>query len=210
MTFQAVLDEICSRQPAGTGETITIVDPVTEEIIGEFSDGGPAAVDEAVGTGPVQLPESAVWHGMPGSRSSHQNPRRAADLIDENADLARRDRSSQHRHARFQARPARSWGPLRRSLLTTVVGAPKSTALHTTCNKPRDHRHLLQYARIHSQATYGVVGLPGGTDRSSTPAPNWRRRWLPAAAVSSSRQRKRRRHWSSTSCRRRRVSLTGW
>mgnify|MGYP000894365562 CR=1 FL=1 len=43
---QTTVDELRARP--GTGETIAIIDPVTEEQFAEFTDGGPAAVDEAV------------------------------------------------------------------------------------------------------------------------------------------------------------------
>ena len=83
MTFQAVLDEISQRP--GTGETITIVDPVTEETVGTFTDGGATAVHEAVERARASF-ESAVWHGLPGSERA-KILWRVADLIDENADL---------------------------------------------------------------------------------------------------------------------------
>ncbi|MFA5710717.1 aldehyde dehydrogenase [Mycolicibacterium sp.] len=82
MTFQAVLDEI--RQRPGTGETIPIIDPASEEQVGEFTDGGAAAVDEAVTRARASF-ESGVWQGLPGSERA-KVLWRVADLIDEHAD----------------------------------------------------------------------------------------------------------------------------
>ena len=46
MTVQATIEELRARP--GQGETITIIDPVTEQEITEFVDGGAAAIDVAV------------------------------------------------------------------------------------------------------------------------------------------------------------------
>ncbi len=46
VTLQTVLDELTARP--GTGETISVINPVTEEQIVEFTDCGAEAVDEAV------------------------------------------------------------------------------------------------------------------------------------------------------------------
>ena len=82
MAFQAVLDEL--RQRPGTGEMIPIIDPATEEQVGEFTDGGAAAVDDAVARARASF-ESGVWHQKPGSERAKVLGR-VADLIDEHAD----------------------------------------------------------------------------------------------------------------------------
>ena len=88
MTVQAVLDELEARR--GRGATIPLVDPATEEHVGQFTDGGAEAVDEAVTRARASF-ESGVWHGMPGNERA-KILSRAADLIDEHADeLARLD-----------------------------------------------------------------------------------------------------------------------
>jgi aldehyde dehydrogenase (NAD+) len=48
MTLQSVLEDIQKRP--GTGDVIPIIDPVSEEQIGEFIDFGPEIVNEAVAT----------------------------------------------------------------------------------------------------------------------------------------------------------------
>lgn len=82
MTFQTVLDEL--RERPGTGEVIPIIDPVSEEQVGEFTDGGVAAVDDAVARARASY-ESGVWHQKPGSERA-KILGRVADLIDEHAD----------------------------------------------------------------------------------------------------------------------------
>lgn len=82
MAFQAVLDEL--RQRPGAGEMIPIIDPVSEEQIGEFTDGGVAAVDEAVVRARASF-ESGVWQQKPGSERAKVLGR-VADLIDQHAD----------------------------------------------------------------------------------------------------------------------------
>lgn len=82
MAFQAALDELRQRQ--GTGEMIPIIDPVSEEQVGEFADGGVAAVDEAVARAHASF-ESGVWHQKPGSERAKVLSR-VADLIDQHAD----------------------------------------------------------------------------------------------------------------------------
>ncbi|SBS78956.1 putative aldehyde dehydrogenase DhaS [uncultured Mycobacterium sp.] len=81
MTLQAILDDIRSRP--GDGEVISIIDPVTEESIGEFTDGGEKAVDEAVARAKASF-ESGVWSELPG-RERAKVMWRIADLIDEHA-----------------------------------------------------------------------------------------------------------------------------
>ena len=81
MTLQAVLDEL-GRRP-GTGETISIINPATEEPIAEFADGGAPAVDEAVARARASF-ESGVWSGLPGNERA-KILWRVADLIDEHA-----------------------------------------------------------------------------------------------------------------------------
>ena len=82
MALQAVLDEIRARP--GTGDLIPIIDPVTEEQIGEFTDGGRKAVDEAVARAKASF-EAGVWSELPG-RERARILWRIADLIEEHAD----------------------------------------------------------------------------------------------------------------------------
>ncbi|MUL68087.1 betaine-aldehyde dehydrogenase [Mycobacterium sp. CBMA 234] len=81
MTLQSVLEDIQKRP--GTGELIPIIDPVTEEQIGEFTDCGPGFVDEAVARAKSSF-ESGVWSGLPG-RERAKTLWRIAELIDEHA-----------------------------------------------------------------------------------------------------------------------------
>lgn len=81
MTLQLVLDEI--RKRPGAGDVIPIIDPVTEEQITEFIDGGEAAVNEAVVRARATF-ESGVWHGLPGNERA-KVLWRIADLIDQHA-----------------------------------------------------------------------------------------------------------------------------
>ncbi|MFW0796760.1 aldehyde dehydrogenase family protein [Gordonia sp. CPCC 205515] len=88
MTVDSILDELRSRP--GDGDLIPIINPVTEEPIAEFTDGGAKAVDEAVGRARASF-ESAVWHGLPGNERA-KIMWRIADLIDQHAgDLAALD-----------------------------------------------------------------------------------------------------------------------
>ncbi|BBZ15410.1 aldehyde dehydrogenase family protein [Mycobacterium branderi] len=82
MTLQMVLDEIHKRP--GSGEAIAVVDPVTEEPITEFADGGEQAVDEAVARARASF-ESGVWQAMPGSERA-KVLWRIAELIEQHAD----------------------------------------------------------------------------------------------------------------------------
>ncbi len=79
MTLQSVLEDI--RKRPGTGDVIPIIDPVSEEQIGEFTDCGPEFVDEAVARAKSSF-ESGVWSGLPG-RERAKILWRIADLIDE-------------------------------------------------------------------------------------------------------------------------------
>ncbi|MEU5884118.1 aldehyde dehydrogenase family protein [Spirillospora sp. NPDC047279] len=82
MTVRTVLDDI--RRRPGTGEVIPVIDPATEDQITEFTDGGAAAVDEAVARARATF-ESGVWRGLPG-RERAKIMWRIADLIEEHAD----------------------------------------------------------------------------------------------------------------------------
>ena len=46
MTIEATIEELRARP--GGGERIPVIDPVSEQPIAEFADGGSAAIDEAV------------------------------------------------------------------------------------------------------------------------------------------------------------------
>jgi acyl-CoA reductase-like NAD-dependent aldehyde dehydrogenase len=81
MTLQSVFDEI--RQRPGAGDVITIINPVTEEQIAEFTDCGEEAVNEAVARAKAAF-EAGVWSELPG-RARAKIMWRIADLIDEHA-----------------------------------------------------------------------------------------------------------------------------
>ncbi|HEY6575516.1 MAG TPA: aldehyde dehydrogenase family protein [Mycobacterium sp.] len=88
MTLQSVLDEI--RERPGTGDAISIINPVTEEQIAEFTDCGEEAVNEAVARAKAAF-EAGVWSELPG-RARAKIMWRIADLIDEHAaELAQLD-----------------------------------------------------------------------------------------------------------------------
>ncbi|MEV1068506.1 aldehyde dehydrogenase family protein [Streptomyces sp. NPDC050263] len=82
MTLSAVLEEIGKRP--GTSEMVPIFNPSVGEQIGEFADGGAAAIDEAVARARATF-ESGVWRGKTGSERS-RILWRVADLIEERAD----------------------------------------------------------------------------------------------------------------------------
>ena len=82
-TVQAVLDEV--REGPGTGDVISVFDPSTEERIAEFTDGGPDAVNAAVGRAKASA-ESGIWSGLP----DYERAKvlwRVGELIDKNATL---------------------------------------------------------------------------------------------------------------------------
>lgn len=81
MNLQSVLDDIQKRP--GTGDVIPIIDPVSEEQIAEFTDCGPAAVDEAVARAKATY-ESGVWTDLP-ARERAKIMWRIADLMDAHA-----------------------------------------------------------------------------------------------------------------------------
>lgn len=88
MNLQSVLDGVGAVH--GTGETIVVVNPATEEPITEFRDGGAAAVDAAVARARASF-EAGVWRNLPG-RERAKVLWRVGDLIDERgAELAQLD-----------------------------------------------------------------------------------------------------------------------
>ncbi|GAA3720240.1 aldehyde dehydrogenase family protein [Gordonia hankookensis] len=88
MVVQTIVDELGKR--AGYGDVIPVIDPVTEEQIAEFTDGGAKAVDEAVARARDAF-TSGVWVGKAPSERA-KILWRVADLIDDHAaDLAELD-----------------------------------------------------------------------------------------------------------------------
>ena len=81
MTLQTVLEDI--RKRPGTGDVISIINPVTEEQLTEFRDCGPEAVDEAVARAKASH-EAGVWAGLPG-RERAKIMWRIGELIDQHA-----------------------------------------------------------------------------------------------------------------------------
>jgi phenylacetaldehyde dehydrogenase len=82
MTLATVLDEIRGRK--GTSDMIPIFNPSTGEQIGEFADGGAAAIDAAVARARATF-ESGVWHG----KTSSERTRilwRVGELIEQHVD----------------------------------------------------------------------------------------------------------------------------
>jgi aldehyde dehydrogenase (NAD+) len=88
MTVEATIEDLHGR--AGTGETIPIIDPVTEQKITEFVDGGAAAVDAAVARARETF-ESGVWHQKPPAEQAKILWRVAELLEAESDDLAQID-----------------------------------------------------------------------------------------------------------------------
>jgi phenylacetaldehyde dehydrogenase len=88
MTLDATIEGL--RMRPGDGETIPIIDPVTEQPIAEFVDGGVAAVNEAVALARESF-DSGVWHQMPQTEQA-QVLWRIAELVEARSDdLARLD-----------------------------------------------------------------------------------------------------------------------
>jgi aldehyde dehydrogenase (NAD+) len=86
--LQSVLDGVGAVP--GSGETVTVVNPATEETIVEFRDGGAAAVDDAVARARASF-DAGVWRGLP-ARERAKILWRVGDLIDERgAELAQLD-----------------------------------------------------------------------------------------------------------------------
>ncbi|OBI17870.1 betaine-aldehyde dehydrogenase [Mycobacterium sp. E2462] len=81
MTLQTVLDDI--RKRPGSGESIAVINPATEETITEFTDCGPEAVDDAVTRARASF-DAGVWSALPG-RERAKIMWRIGELIDENA-----------------------------------------------------------------------------------------------------------------------------
>ena len=75
---QALIDEL--RKRPGSGESIPIIDPVTEEPIAEFVDAGANAIDAAVARARATF-ESGVWHRKPGTQRA-QVLWRVAELLE--------------------------------------------------------------------------------------------------------------------------------
>ena len=82
MTTQTTIDALRARP--GDGETISVIDPVTEQQIAEFADGGSAAIDRAVGRARESF-DSGVWHQKPQSEQA-QVLWRIAELLEARAD----------------------------------------------------------------------------------------------------------------------------
>jgi aldehyde dehydrogenase (NAD+) len=82
MTVEATIEDL--RLRPGAGETIPIIDPVSEQQIAEFADGGPAAIDAAVARARETF-ESGVWrHKTPSEQT--QILWRVAELLEARAD----------------------------------------------------------------------------------------------------------------------------
>ena len=82
MALEATIEELRSRP--GAGETISIVDPVTEQEITQFVDGGAAAIEDAVRRARESF-DSGVWCEKPQSERA-QVLWRVAELLQARAD----------------------------------------------------------------------------------------------------------------------------
>jgi aldehyde dehydrogenase (NAD+) len=82
MTVEATIEEL--RVRPGEGETIPIIDPVSEQPIAQFVDGGTKAIDEAVARARKTF-DSGVWHQKPQSEQA-QVLWRVAELLAAQAD----------------------------------------------------------------------------------------------------------------------------
>lgn len=80
--LQSVLGDLQNRP--GSGETIAVINPVTEEQIAEFTDCGTDAVNDAVARAKAAY-EAGVWAGLPG-RERAKVMWRIAELIDEHTE----------------------------------------------------------------------------------------------------------------------------
>ena len=80
--LQSVLGDLQNRP--GSGETIAVINPVTEEQIAEFTDCGTDAVNDAVARAKAAY-EASVWAGLPG-RERAKVMWRIAELIDEHTE----------------------------------------------------------------------------------------------------------------------------
>ena len=88
MNLQSVVEGL--EAVGGSGETIAVVDPATEDHIVEFRDGGRSAVDEAVTEARSSF-EQGVWRDLP-ARERAKVLWKVGDLIDErSAELASLD-----------------------------------------------------------------------------------------------------------------------
>jgi phenylacetaldehyde dehydrogenase len=81
MTVEATIEELRARP--GEGETIPIIDPVTEQEIAEFVDGGAAAIYDAVGRARETF-DTGVWHQLPHTERA-QVLWRVAELLEARA-----------------------------------------------------------------------------------------------------------------------------
>ena len=82
MTVQATIEELGARP--GEGETISVIDPVTEQPIATFADGGVTAVVSAVARARETF-DSGVWHQKPQTEQA-QVLWRVAELLEVRAD----------------------------------------------------------------------------------------------------------------------------
>ena len=82
MALEATIEELRSRP--GAGETISIVDPVTEQEITQFVDGGAAAIEDAVRRARESF-DSGVWREKPQSERA-QVLWRVAESLEARAD----------------------------------------------------------------------------------------------------------------------------
>jgi phenylacetaldehyde dehydrogenase len=82
MTVQATIEDLQARP--GEGEPIAIVDPVTEQQIAEFTDGGAAAINDAVARARDSF-ESGIWHQKPRAEKA-KVLWRVAELLEGQAD----------------------------------------------------------------------------------------------------------------------------
>ena len=153
MTLQSVLDEI--RERPGTGDVISIINPVTEEQIAEFTDCGEEAVNEAVARAKAAF-EAGVWSELPG-RARAKVMWRIADLIDEHADGTRATRLAEHRHA-VDAGDAGA-AQLRR-ILPLLRGLVLQDQRQRLRREDRGHRHghLGRHAHLHAQGAVQRCG----------------------------------------------------
>ena len=154
MTLQSVLDEIQNRP--GTGDLIPIIDPATEEQIGEFRDGGAEAVDAAVARARESF-VSGVWSAIPGSERA-KVLWRVADLID------------QHAEELAQIDSANTGMPYMQAFMIMSTSAETFRYYAGWCTKVNGIAHDVQqtggiagmFTNMHAytlKQPYGVVGL---------------------------------------------------
>lgn len=152
--LNTIVDEI-ARRP-GTGESIAVINPATEEQIAEFTDGGAEAIDAAVALARRAF-ESGVWSAMPGSERA-KVLWRIAELIE------------QHTEALAEIDAVNTGMPMMQARMIVGTSAEIFRYYAGWCTKVNGIAHDVRmtggitgaYSNMHGytlKEPYGVVGL---------------------------------------------------